>query len=215
MNARPRAALGRGSTYGGGMPPLRVAVASEDPLTRSGLSALLAGREEVAVVGGASPSDLPGLRALEAEAVLFDALSGPGALRELADLFPVVALVAGVEEAASALRAGARSILFRDAGADKLALALLSAARGLVTLEGALAGWLRPRAPAPAEGLTPRELEVLSLLAEGLTNKVIAQRLGTSERTAKFHVESILGKLGAENRSEAIVLAARRGLVTL
>jgi DNA-binding NarL/FixJ family response regulator len=56
---------------------------------------------------------------------------------------------------------------------------------------------------------------VLALLAEALPNKAIAQRLGISERTAKFHVESILGKLGAESRSEAIVIAARRGMVTL
>ncbi|HZY06001.1 MAG TPA: response regulator transcription factor, partial [Anaeromyxobacteraceae bacterium] len=71
--------------------------------------------------------------------------------------------------------------------------------------------------PAPAldEPLTPRELEVLGLLAEGLPNKAIAARLGISEHTAKFHVNAILGKVGAESRSEAIVRAARLGLVVL
>ena len=70
-------------------------------------------------------------------------------------------------------------------------------------------------ASEPGAGLTPRETEVLALLAEGLSNKGIAARIGIAERTAKFHVESILAKLGAETRSEAIVLAARRGMVAL
>jgi DNA-binding NarL/FixJ family response regulator len=67
----------------------------------------------------------------------------------------------------------------------------------------------------PAEGLTVRETEVLSLLAEGLSNKGIAARLGISEHTAKFHVNAILSKLGAESRAAAIVRAARLGLVAL
>ena len=65
------------------------------------------------------------------------------------------------------------------------------------------------------EPLTPREGQVLGLLAEGLSNRAIATRLGISELTAKFHVNAILGKLGAETRSEAIVLAVRLGLVAL
>ena len=98
-----------------------------------------------------------------------------------------------------------------------LAAALVAVARGLSVLEGPLASeWLRPPdAPLAAEGLTPREREVLALLAEGLANKAIAARLGISEHTAKFHVNAILGKLGVENRAEAIVRAARLGLVAL
>jgi DNA-binding NarL/FixJ family response regulator len=89
-------------------------------------------------------------------------------------------------------------------------------ASGLAVLDAAAAGeLLRPAPAAPSEGLTPRELEVLALLAEGLSNKAIAGRLGISDHTAKFHVNAILGKLGAENRSEAIVRAARLGLVVL
>ena len=76
---------------------------------------------------------------------------------------------------------------------------------------------LRPRAgpDALAEALTPRELEVLQLLAEGLSNKLIAARLGISEHTAKFHVNAILGKLGAQTRAEAVAQAARLGLLLL
>lgn len=69
--------------------------------------------------------------------------------------------------------------------------------------------------PAVSERLTPRELQVLSLLAEGLANKAIALRLGISDQTVKFHVAAISGKLGASNRTEAVRLALRRGLVTL
>ncbi|HLB64703.1 MAG TPA: response regulator transcription factor, partial [Anaerolineales bacterium] len=69
--------------------------------------------------------------------------------------------------------------------------------------------------PAMDEPLTPRESEVLALLAEGLPNKSIAGRLGITEHTAKFHVNAILRKLGAQSRTEAVVLATRRGLILL
>jgi two-component system, NarL family, nitrate/nitrite response regulator NarL len=70
-------------------------------------------------------------------------------------------------------------------------------------------------APGDALLLTPRETEVLNLMAEGLSNKLIADRLKISDHTAKFHVNAVLGKLGAETRTEAVVLAARRGLLML
>ena len=201
------------------MDSTRAVIVSEDPLARAGLVALLAGRSDVTVAGGTAPVDARSAVALGADVALFDAAAtGADELREVAAALPVVALVAGEAQATEALAAGARAIVFRDAGADRLAASLVAAAHGLVVLDGALASWLRPPAPtnaAGAEGLTPREVEVLALLAEALPNKVIAQRLGISERTAKFHVESILGKLGAESRSEAIVIAARRGMVTL
>lgn len=68
--------------------------------------------------------------------------------------------------------------------------------------------------PAP-EGMTPREIEVLELVAEGLPNKVIAERLGISDQTVKFHIGSISGKLGAANRTDAVRRAVRRGLIAL
>jgi DNA-binding NarL/FixJ family response regulator len=107
-------------------------------------------------------------------------------------------------------------VLARAAGPDAVAAALGAAAHGLSVLDPAVApGWIRPPEDAPAEGLTAREAEVLGLLAEGLSNKGIAARLGISEHTAKFHVNAILAKLGAESRAAAIVKAARLGLVAL
>jgi two-component system, NarL family, nitrate/nitrite response regulator NarL len=201
------------------MPTPRAVIVGGDPLTRAGLSALLTGRSDLSVVAGFDPGDRQALATLQADVALVDASStDPRDAREIAAALPVASLVTGEAQAAEALAAGARAVVFRDAGADRLAAALAAAARGLVALEGTLSPWIRPPAPAAgsdAEALTPREAETLALLAEGLPNKTIAQRLGISERTAKFHVESILAKLGAESRSEAIVIAARRGMITL
>lgn len=194
-----------------------------DPLVRSGLAALLASQPAVAVSGEATPGD--GLRrtakALAAEAAALDVGPGDGDANAIAELVeagvPVVALLAGESQAREMLGAGARGLLLRSSPALRIAMALCAVAAGLWAIDGLLgAGLLRP---LPADELslplTPRELEFLTLLAEGLPNRAIAERLGISERTAKFHASSVLAKLGAENRAEAIVRAARLGLVSL
>ena len=197
------------------MEPTRAAIVSDDPLARQGLAALLGHRVELLLAG--APGDPEGLALGAPDVILWD-VAGTGAQRlgEIGAGVPVVALIATEEQAAEALAAGARAVIFRASGEDRISAALVAAARGLLVLEADLSRWVRPpEHPTTAEGLTPREVEVLALLGEGLANKAIAQRLGIAERTAKFHVESILGKLGAESRSEAIVLAARRGLLVL
>ena len=144
----------------------------------------------------------------------------------------VVVLVEGDEAALArdALRAGARAVLPGDATAEEIVAAVVAASTGLVALrpeavEPLIAGPRRDlpsRLPRPGsadgfgeEALTPRELEVFALLAEGLGNKEIAGRLRISEHTVKFHVASILGKLGAGSRTEAVALGVRRGLIML
>jgi two-component system nitrate/nitrite response regulator NarL len=120
-------------------------------------------------------------------------------------------------------RAGLRgwACLARDVDADQLDLAVRSAETGLVLLDLPLAATSLaiPATLAGAtqtmEPLTARELQVLQLVAQGLPNKGIARRLGISENTAKFHVASLSGKLGASSRTEAVTLAARRGLILL
>ena len=123
---------------------------------------------------------------------------------------------------AEALRAGVRAILPADLPADQIVPALEAAAAGLVVLHPAEADAMFPAAGAASsplaeliEPLTPRESEVLQMLASGLANKEIATRLAISEHTVKFHVASILGKLGAASRTEAVTLGIRRGLVLL
>lgn len=203
------------------MDALPVLVVSPDPLARGGLAARVAGREELSLAGQASPREAGAAAAARAPAVvLWDLGTGPvdeGAL-DAVGATPVVALAAEEAQAGEALRAGARGAVFRGAEPEVLAAAALAVARGLAVLDPALAAlFLRPpREPGEGVGaLTPREQEVLTLLAEGLANKAIAARLGISEHTAKFHVNAILAKLGVESRAEAIVRAARMGLVVL
>jgi len=141
-------------------------------------------------------------------------------LRGLEELgVPLLALVADEGTAAEALAAGAQGALFRDVDGHRLTAALQATALGMVVLDQALAASAlrsRPHLTGPGpEPLTPRELEVLQLLSQGLSNKSVADRLGISEHTAKFHVNAILAKLGAQTRTEAVVRAVRLGLVLL
>jgi two-component system, NarL family, nitrate/nitrite response regulator NarL len=199
--------------------PLRLLLVGEDALARAGLRAL-AEAAGLTVVADVAPTEIDEGAEDEADAVAWD-LSPRGSLdglRSLSARLPVVALVWAEEQAGEALAAGARAVLLRDRVEDRLLPAVTAAAAGLVSVDEAVAdAVLRPR-PAPAalvEPLTARELEVVQLLAEGLTNRRIGERLGISEHTAKFHVNSILGKLGASTRSEAVAQAARLGLVLL
>lgn len=120
-----------------------------------------------------------------------------------------------------ALEGGAGAILPKVVLPEELIAALQAVAAGFVVISPDLAsvtlsGPLAPADPLPpTETLTPREREVLERMAEGLSNKEIAARLSISEHTAKFHIASIMSKLGAESRTEAVTLAIRRGLLLL
>lgn len=204
------------------MAPLRIAVVSDDGLARGGIAARIAGQGGLLLSAELPPAEATpaALAAARAEAAAWDlGPDEPGEpLRQACQALPVVALLPAADRAGAALAAGARGALLRDASPARLAAALSAAAAGLVALDAEVArGWLRAAAPAadPEDPLTPRELEVLPLLAEGLSNKQIAARLGIAERTAKFHVESILGKLPAATRAEAVAVAARRGLLAI
>jgi DNA-binding NarL/FixJ family response regulator len=140
-------------------------------------------------------------------------------LPEAGDPPGVLVLADGAEAARRALRAGALAVLPRDAAPAAVLAALPAVAQGLAVLPAALAATLAgpaAEAPAPPAGpLTPREREVLSLLAAGASNKVIARRLGMSFHTAKAHVAAVLHKLGAASRADAVARGARAGLVLL
>jgi NarL family two-component system response regulator YdfI len=125
--------------------------------------------------------------------------------------------------AAEALRAGVRAVLPRHVNASAIVAAVEAAAAGLVVLHHETVESILPMlssAPralpgSPQQTLTPREIEVLSMLAEGWGNKTIAWRLGISEHTVKFHVGSILSKLNASSRTEAVTHGIRQGLIML
>lgn len=193
----------------------RVLIVSDDPWARAGLAGLLAEEPGIEVVGQVDSEADFALH--QPEVLLWDL--GPG-LADWRDLdIPIVALVAEEPQGARVLSVGARAVLLRESNPELLGAALVAAARGLVVLEPTLLAHLIPT-PHPddlllSEPLTERELEVLQLLALGLSNKAIAQRLEISEHTAKFHVAQILGKLGVESRTEAVVRAVQLGLVLL
>ncbi len=118
------------------------------------------------------------------------------------------------------LRARPWAILSLEAGPQELAAAIHATHAGLLSADPALSASLLALPAAPAvdedsEALTPREREVLQLLARGLANKQIAAQLGLSENTVKFHISSVYAKLGAGNRAEAVTLGARRGWISL
>jgi DNA-binding NarL/FixJ family response regulator len=210
------------------MSDLRVLIVADDPLARAGLAALLSAQPGCSVVGQvAEDGELTAaLDVYRPQVVAWDLgweRVSSARLERLAELAeagtPIVALLADEGQASEAHIAGARGLLPRDASAERLVAALASAAQGLVVLDPALAALMlggRDQAATPlVEALTARELEVLQLLAEGLPNKAIAHRLNISEHTVKFHVNALMGKLGAQSRTEAVVRATRLGLILL
>jgi two-component system, NarL family, nitrate/nitrite response regulator NarL len=208
---------------------MRVLVVSANRLAQAGLGALVEQAEGLEVVGAISPEDAAEAVARSGlEAVLIDSAAGESdALALVEDLrralpAPVIAVLADASEAvADAIGAGADAVLPAAVGPGALARALAAAAEGLTVLGPEMAAGLLPVSPEidspprPVERLTPRESEVLQLLARGLTNAEIAKRLGVSEHTAKFHVGAVLGKLGARSRAEAVALGLRLGWITV
>jgi two-component system nitrate/nitrite response regulator NarL len=206
---------------------LRVLVVAEDPLARAGLATLLANQPGCIVAGQvATDAELPNaVQVYRPEVIVHDLGSDPAraldranGLRNLG--IPVVALLPDETDAAEAWAAGARGLLLRTAPAENLAAALAAVSQGLAVIDPAFAAAVLPAArdqsPAqPIEELTPRELQVLRLIAEGQSNKAIARGLGISEHTVKFHVNAILGKLNVQSRTEAVVHATRLGLILL
>jgi DNA-binding NarL/FixJ family response regulator len=211
---------------------LRVLIIADDPLVRAGLATLLADQPNLTAAGrlAAEADLLAQIDVYHPDVIVFDLGWDPGqaaaartsleALAELGEInLPIVALLPDETFTGAAWTAGARGLLLRNSDAEKLQAALIAVAQGLVALEPGLtaAALPAPEADRPhlAEGLTPRELEVLQLLAEGLPNKAIARRLDISDHTVKFHVNAILSKLGAQSRTDAVVRATRLGLILL
>jgi DNA-binding NarL/FixJ family response regulator len=211
--------------------PIRVLIFARQPIVRAGLTGLLAPWDELELVGEvASVAEAEAQLQNDPPDVVLAAWTTAGTheLEGLAERasergIALMALVDGLSpvETAGLLRAGARGMLRSDAGAEEIMAGIRAVVQGLLTLEPGLGQLLTAtmRAAAvedgPEETLTEREIEVLQLLAIGLPNKQIASRLRISEHTVKFHVGSILGKLGVSSRTEAVTHAARRGLLVL
>ncbi len=202
---------------------LRIAIIAPNPLARVGLLALLRPYDdEIDIVADAPGLDL--LAETPVDALLWDfswdTAESLDALRafnaEADDAPPVLGLLADEADAAEVLASGADGALSAGAEPEQIIAGLVAVARGLIVLDGDYTLPSAPHSPATLpEPLTPRESQVLQLLAAGLPNKGIARQLGISDHTAKFHVNAILKKLDAQSRTEAVVRATKLGLIVL
>jgi DNA-binding NarL/FixJ family response regulator len=208
---------------------IRILVADDHPMLREGLVAVLSTQPDFDIIGEAADgAEVVRLaEALRPDVILLDLempdVDGVAALEGLRDAVSEARAIVFTaydtdERILRSLRAGARGYLLKGASRQEIFDAVRTVHAGGSLLEPGVTTRLLDHVREggeQTEPLTPRELEVLALISEGLHNSEIAGRLFVTERTVKFHVSSILAKLGADNRTEAVALAARRGLIRM
>jgi NarL family two-component system response regulator LiaR len=210
--------------------PIRILVADDHPVVRDGLIAMLNTQSDFDVVGqSATGTDvIQKVASLTPDVVLLDLempeMNGVQILRQLRAEYPLThALIFTAfdtdELIVQAVQAGAQGYLLKGAPRDEIFRAIRVISAGGSLLEPVVASklihHLQSEEQLDAQRLTGREMQVLHLLAQGKSNKEIATALSITQRTVKFHVSSIMGKLGANNRTEAVTVAAQRGLIKL
>ncbi|HEY2763134.1 MAG TPA: response regulator transcription factor [Pseudonocardiaceae bacterium] len=217
--------------------PIRVLLADDQRVVRDGLAMLLGFLPGVEVVGAAADGEqaLDLALQLRPDVILMDLrmprCDGIEAIRRLRDRaadIQIIALTTYADDRTvlDALRAGARGYLTKDSGAAEIHSALQQVTSGQAVIDPSVqhhvvnaiattpAADSPPQAPRLPDGLTPREAEVLTLIAEGLSNSEIAQHLVVSETTVKSHINHLLSKIGARDRAQAVSYAYRRGLAS-
>lgn len=207
---------------------ISVLLVDDHAVVREGLRSLLEVQDGIEVVGEAVDGEAA-VREAEArrpDVVLMDLVmprrDGVGAMRELRRRLPsarviVLTSFADDDRLLPAIRAGAAGYLLKDADPQEVVRAVRAAHRGEALLDPSVAARLvdaiaEPPGTEPSERLTPREQQVLALIARGLPNKLIARELGISEKTVKTHVGHVLAKLGVTDRTQAALQAVREGL---
>ncbi len=212
------------------MTVIRILVADDHPIVRDGLIAILSTQPDFEVVGkaGTGTEAVQGAESLKPDVLLLDLempeMDGVETLRRLREIgSPVRAIVFTAfdtdERIVGAVQAGAQGYLLKGVPREEIFNAIRVVHAGGSLLQPVVASKLlrqviQDQGEHP-DALTPREQSVLQLLAQGLQNKEIANELVITERTVKFYVSSILSKLGAGNRTEAVTIAVQRGLVKL
>lgn len=215
------------------MAEISVAIVADDPLARAGLATLLAAETTCDIVAQMSLADwLDDLQSEDLpstgqddlpDGLIWDVGWNPAVTLPDEEPFPLptVALLPDETAVPHLWQLGIQAMLRRDAPAAAIVAAMQAALQGVAVLDPSFVTAVLAEVPTLSlrnddyTELTPREQEVLHLLAEGLTNKAIAQRLAISDHTVKFHVNAILGKLNAQSRTEAVVQATRLGLLLL
>lgn len=205
---------------------MRILIIANNMLARLGLAAMLTEWEQAQVIGQTALTDslADEITRWQPDAALIEySATADRRYYEALQGLPTVALLADPTQAAGGVAAlagcGAYGLLLNDTDTDAISSALQAVHTGLIALDPLLAPDLMsapfdPDADASA-ALTPREREVLQLMAEGLPNKTIGARLNISANTVKFHINAILSKLDAQSRTEAVVRATRLGLIIL
>jgi DNA-binding NarL/FixJ family response regulator len=219
------AARSHGNIWGmSGAAPIRILTVDDHPLIRAGLAAFLRTESAIDVIAEAGNGEeaIERYRELRPDIVLMDlsmpVMDGLAATRAIVDEFPeariiVLTTYGGDEDIHRALEAGARGYLVKDMLVEEVmdvVRAVHQGRRGIPPTVAAKLAEHTPRVP-----LTPRETEVLSLVAKGLSNGEVAGRIGRTEGTVKVHLKNILQKLGVDDRTEAVTTALRRGFIRL
>jgi DNA-binding NarL/FixJ family response regulator len=206
---------------------IRIVVVDDHPVVRQGLVGVLDDQTDFEVVGayGSAREAVAHVGRLAPDVVLLDLempeLDGVEAIPQLLSERPAVGILVFTaydteERVLGAIRAGARGYLLKGASAEEIARGVRAVHSGGSYLEPRVAARVTAQVAGPHRGattLSEREREVLRLVADGLPSKQIARELLITERTVKFHVNSIFMKLGADNRAQAVALAAQRGLL--
>ena len=205
-------------------PRIRVLYADDHPAMRKGIASILANETDMVLVGDASNGRevVDMYRTLQPDVTLMDLrmplLDGVAASRAILKEWPdarIIALTsyAGDQDIYRALEAGVRAYLLKEMAHSEIVRAIRTVHSGQRLLQGDIAERLRGHPPQMT--LTPREVEVLRFVAQGLGNKEIGDQLGTAAGTVKIHIQNILSKLGAADRTHAVVIALRRGILHL
>ena len=209
------------------MKKIRLVIVDDHPVVRDGLRGMLESQPDFEVVGEASDGEaaIRITKKLKPEIVLMDLrmpeMDGVTALREIKASNPQIQVLVlttydSDADILPAIEAGASGYLLKDSSREELYTAIRATARGETVLAPAVAARLVGRMRAPAEEqLSSRELEVLQLVAEGDSNSEIASRLHISQATVKSHLIHIFGKLGVSDRTAAVTVALRRGILRL
>jgi DNA-binding NarL/FixJ family response regulator len=207
-----------------GSAKIRVLIADDHAVVREGLVAILNRQDDLIVVGEAANGrealeqwrkHRPDITLMDLRMPEMSGVAAIDAIRAEDDQALIIVLTTydSDEDVYRAMRAGAKAYVLKDVHCEELLECIRRVCRGQMFVSPEIAAKLASR--ISEEELTNRELEILTLLAEGKSNKLIARELNISEGTVKTHVKNILEKLDATSRTEAVAVAARRGLITL